>query len=399
MRPLPLVLALYSSAVAAGAQIGPAPGPVRPGPNNAPPPPRFTLVVAKGAYPNWRFLMPTDPEAARMLERGLDWLRRHQQQDGHWTDADAADNATAHGGHDLGLSALALLALAREGRPKPDSADHAAIGNAARWLADQQCPAVGATPSRRLGPMATPDWLYGHSIGTMALAAAVIATDCKPAKEALGPALDYLAWCRNPFGVWRYMPRNGDNDTSVSVWCTLACAAGNQAGEKTDPAGAKAMAVWLDSVTGADGRTGYQKRGEGSSRTMQALAKFPADRCETLTAAALLCREALGQSEDQVPTWRPAREVLLRCAPKWDPEHGCVDYLGWFFGTEAMQRQDARSRKAWRDALVAAASAGQHADGDQRGSWDPVDPWSDIGGRTYATAMMVLALQALYDSP
>ena len=35
-------------------------------------------------------------------------------------------------------------------------------------------------------------------------------------------AINYLERHRNPYGVWRYQPRDGDNDTSVTGWCVLA---------------------------------------------------------------------------------------------------------------------------------------------------------------------------------
>ena len=50
----------------------------------------------------------------------------------------------------------------------------------------------------------------------------------------------------------------------------------------------------------------------------------------------------------------------------------------------------------WRKQMVAAVSKGQHKDGEFAGSWDPVGPWGEQGGRVYATAMAVLALQSIY---
>ena len=36
----------------------------------------------------------------------------------------------------------------------------------------------------------------------------------KPAQNAL----DFIAMARNPYFAWRYAPRSGDNDTSVTGW-------------------------------------------------------------------------------------------------------------------------------------------------------------------------------------
>src|SRR5262249_4472903 len=196
-------------------------------------------------------------------------------------------------------------------------------------------------------------------------------------------------------GVWRYGPRDNDGDTSVSAWCTLALTAGSEAGATVPKEPLQAMGIWLDSVTDpTTGRTGYQKRGEGSSRLVQAIDKFPASRGETLTAAALLCRQALGQQERDVPTMTRARDRVLEKAPVW--EQGTIDYCGWFFGSEAMRGMGDKARKAWRDALVAAAKEGQQHGGGADGSWPPDDPWSEIGGGPDATALPVLAPPSLY---
>jgi hypothetical protein len=38
----------------------------------------------------------------------------------------------------------------------------------------------------------------------------------------------------------------------------------------------------------------------------------------------------------------------------------------------------------------------QRKDANFKGSWDPIDPWGQDGGRVYATAIMVLCLEVYY---
>ena len=62
-----------------------------------------------------------------------------------------------------------------------------------------------------------------------------------------------------------------------------------------------------------------------------------------------------------------------------------------------MARAGGPRAEAWRAALVEALVPHQRIDGDvcgPKGSWDPVDAWGPEGGRVYATATAVLALQA-----
>src|SRR5262252_1395132 len=44
-----------------------------------------TLLATPGPRPQWVLLAPTDPEASGLIERGIDWLRQQQEEDGHWT--------------------------------------------------------------------------------------------------------------------------------------------------------------------------------------------------------------------------------------------------------------------------------------------------------------------------
>jgi hypothetical protein len=386
---VPCACAVAFAAAAPAQEKSPPPGQAAPG---------VTLLASPGLRPHWVLLAPTDPDASKLIESGLDWLRRQQETDGHWTATGRAKiEATGSALHDIGLTGLCLWALAREGRPDAKDPDAKAIATAADWLCDQQRPAKGKVPAGCIGLPVTAEFVYDHAIATIGLAAASRVLDSARVKTALGDALAYLEYHRNVFGVWRYGPKDNDGDTSVSTWCTLANAAGSEAGATVSEQPLKAMAVWLDSVTDpTNGRAGYTRRGEGSSRLVTALAAFPNDRVETITAAALLCRQALGQREGDVPTMTMARDLVLAKAPVWEPAQGVVDYIGWYFGSEAMHGMGSKARKAWRDALVTAATKGQQRGGGADGSWPPIDPWSEIGGRTYATAMTVLALQSLY---
>ncbi len=127
--------------------------------------------------------------------------------------------------------------------------------------------------------------------------------------------------------------------------------------------------------------------------------QFPPELGEAMTAAAILCRRALGLDEEAAPILADAVGLVLAKPPVWQPDTGHVDYCYWFFGTEALRRVGGEPQRAWGEALVGALVDSQRADGAAAGSWDPVDPWGANGGRVYATAMAVLALQGLAALP
>ena len=71
----------------------------------------------------------------------------------------------------------------------------------------------------------------------------------------------------------------------------------------------------------------------------------------------------------------------------------------WYFGTLAMFQVGGEAWEEWRKALAEAILLQQLKDGDKRGSWSPVGPWGDEGGRVYATALMTMALETPYRYP
>ena len=64
----------------------------------------------------------------------------------------------------------------------------------------------------------------------MAMAEAYGLSDYKLLRRYAQHGINYLESHRNPYGVWRYQPRDNDNDSSVTSWCIHAYAAAKRAG-------------------------------------------------------------------------------------------------------------------------------------------------------------------------
>lgn len=344
-------------------------------------------------------LARTDPEAGAAILRGIEWLLGHQDKDGRWN----ADEFVAHDGEqptggagnatqDVAVTGLALLVLAREGKAPAADPRREPLLRGIHWLAAQQ------QEKGLLGTAASHDFVYGHAIATFALCAATAATDSGEARTAAEKALGYLETHRNPFAVWRYQPRDNDNDSSVTTWALMALLAGQEVGLPAPERALASVATWFDQVTDPTGRAGYTRQGEPSSRNVRNASLFPPIHGEAMTAAALWCRRGLGQDADAVPAIPAGAKLLAKKPPVWEPAEGKVDYCYWLFGTEALRRIGGAEQAAWNTALVKALLEGQRKDGTATGSWDPIDPWGGDGGRLYATALAVLALQALYQN-
>ena len=132
-----------------------------------------------------------------------------------------------------------------------------------------------------------------------------------------------------------------------------------------------------------------------ASRAVGRVERFPPEHGEAMTAGALLCRMGLGQGAETHAITTAAANRLLAKAPQWDPAAGKVDLCYWFFASEALRHFGGERQQQWAGKLEAALIKGQRVDGAFAGSWDAVDPWGEDGGRLYATALSVLALQGL----
>ena len=338
------------------------------------------------------------PALSPLLQLGLDWLQKHQDADGRWNsddfmqhDGEQPTDGAGNAGYDVALTGLSLLALAREGPASAKDARGQALQRGAAWLATQQ------SNKGLLGGTAAQDFIYGHAMGTLGLCATFAATGDAATKDPAQHALEYLDRHRNPYAVWRYQPRDNDNDSSVTTWATMAVLAGVETELRVNSHALRFVGMWFDQVTDPDGRAGYSKVGEASSRKVGDHAtRFPPEHGEAMTAAMLLCRGGCGFTKKTHPALNKSVALLLGKPPAWDAEAGQIDLCYWLFATEGLRRVDPAAHATWGKALVDALTKGQRSDSTFAGSWDPIDPWGENGGRIYSTALAVLALQSCY---
>jgi hypothetical protein len=338
--------------------------------------------------------------SAAAIGAGLEWLASHQDEDGKW-DCDAfmkhdrADSPISDGPgnavHDVGVTGLALLAFLGDGSTLRAGPFRENIKKGVSWLRAQQ------QNNGLFGNNASHDFIYDHAIATYAMCEAYGLSNYQLLKQSAQNGINYLESHRNPYSVWRYQPRDNDNDTSVTSWCLLACQTGEFFGLEVNPNALKLGLTWLDQVTAPDGRAGYTKQGERSSRNPGDHSKrFPVEKGEALAAAGLFTRFFLGQDPEQVPVMKAAADLILKQPPRWDTEAGTIDHYYWYFGTYAMYQMGGNYWREWSKQIVPAVVAHQCGEGNAKGSWDPVGVWGESGGRVYSTALMVLTLEAYY---
>ncbi|MGK0203893.1 MAG: hypothetical protein ACI89X_002393 [Planctomycetota bacterium] len=343
---------------------------------------------------------PSSADTQKSVELALTWLKTHQDKDGKW-DTDGfmkhdrrgleICNGPGNAVYDVGVTGLAIMALLSAG---DDYAKE--VRRAVSWLHKQQ------NKAGMFGTNASHDFIYNHAVATYAICRAMQVLGPQDAlmTPMLAKAINYLEWHRNPYSVWRYQPRDNDNDMSVTTWCLLAYSAANDLGIKVNEGALKLGSVWMDQVTSPNGHAGYSRRGEPSSRKPgMHPTEFPYDQGEAMTAAALLARYHLKETPKTKPVMALAATLLLSKPPKWDVKAGTIDECYWFFGTLALQRAGGEEWVKWSKHLKAATSGHQRQKGNLAGSWDPLGVWAESGGRVFSTAMLALACQATIPRP
>ncbi len=337
---------------------------------------------------------PLGRRERKALDLALKWLVEHQDADGKW-DSDEftkhCDPWDTHEGagapvNDLGVTALALLAVLGDGNAAGAGPYREDVQRAALWLCSQQ-----DTKDGLFGERIGHDYIYQHLIATLALSELCAQSNSRGLRDRLQLALKFITSGRHQTSGWRYeVPSNGKADTSVTGWALLALAAAAEAGLAFDPANLNFGLAWMDSVTDPkSGRVGYMAPGERSSRIPGKNDHFSQDAGEAMTAITLHCRHLLGQAPSSSPVMLKHAQMLTKNLPTWNPEEFMVDYYYWFHGTYAMHYFGGKLAVAWRKSLLAALLEGQQPEG----SWPPSGAWSMIGGRVYSTALCALMLE------
>ncbi len=335
------------------------------------------------------------------MEKALNWLRDHQDPDGRW-DCDGFMKHDAKGApcdgrgdalHDVGVTGLALLAFLGDGNTLREGRYRDTVRAGVNWLRLQQDQDTGL-----IGTTGSHAFIYDHTIATLALCEAQGLSQYRTLKGPAQAAIRYLQAHRNPYGVWRYQPRSGDQDMSITGWAYLALAAAAGFGLEVDRSNFVLIDSFIAEMTDETGRVGYSQRGGLSSRHAGAHElRFPADRNECMTATALLC-QALRKDVTVDDAMRRKAALVARRPPVWhtDAKGSSLDFYAWYYATYAMYQLGEPHWTAWSKAIGTAVLGHQRADGNFAGSWDPVDAWGEAGGRVYSTAILALTLQAYY---
>lgn len=352
------------------------------------------------------------------IERGIDFLARHQSPDGSWSFHNFAAGRDGYPEEpvtirsDTAATGLALLAFLGAGYDHFDDKYQTHVRNGLNYLLTHQTQSDDPQADGNLYVRedATSNQIcqfYAHGIATLALCEAYGMTGDPNLADPAQRAIDFIVRGQHPErGGWRYSWRYM-SDLSVSGWQLMALKSGELAGLEVPGEVYQHVETLLDRCQG--------RRGDGALYCYNPWAPdTPAKRhgresSTVMTSVGLLMRLYTGWNRDREAMQNGA-EHLLENLPEMGtlrnpPRIGTIgnpkrDTYYWYYATQVMFHMQGKYWKQWNERLHPLLVDTQVKDGDLTGSWDPRKPipdkWGPHAGRLYVTTMNLLSLEVFY---
>ncbi|MBN2022153.1 MAG: terpene cyclase/mutase family protein [Pirellulales bacterium] len=312
------------------------------------------------------------------VARGLEWLARHQNENGSWSlhaFADAPGCRGQCGGaggvrSDVAATALALLPMLGAGQTHTQGPYRDAVFRGLHWLVDQQR-SDGDLRGQGEGRM------YAHGQAAIVLCEAYGLTGDDQLREPAQKALDFIVWAQHRRGGWRYEPRE-PADTSVVGWQLMALRSGDVAGLNVPSPVYGNTSEYLDRAQ-TDRRGGYYAYMPGQPPT------------HVMTAEALLCRQYLGWPKDH-----PGLAVGIEYLMNHPPSRRQPNVYYWYYASQVLHHVGGKDWNEWNGKMRVLLADMQETKGHEAGSWAPVGDFSAAGGRLYMTSLAICTLEVYY---
>jgi hypothetical protein len=320
----------------------------------------------------------------KSVEDGLDWLVRHQRDDGSWSlnyqdqcqgSPCPAQNAMSS---DTAATGLALLPLLGAGYIHTVKGKHQeAVRRGLDWLVEHQQP----DGDLFTGPPGSA-YMYSHAIATMAICEALGLSGDPALQRPAKLAIEFIINAQDPVGGgWRYSPGQL-GDTSVFGWQIFALRSGHMAGIKIPRKVLKGCTRYLDQA-GDQKKVVYSYQpGRGASAVM--------------TAEALVGRQMLGWPRDLPALVKGVGQVSAHLQ-----QGGDRNIYYWYYATQLLHNMRGEQWEHWNQKIREGLIGLQVKDETcAKGSWDPFQPvpdiWAERAGRLYLTSLSILTLEVYY---
>lgn len=318
------------------------------------------------------------------VRAALDWLARHQLEDGHWSFAHGehpdCHGQCDHSGHvdsKFAATAIALLPFLGTGETHLKGQYRENVRRGLDFLIES------IKTEGRTGSLWDPQGnMYGHGLASIVLCEAYAMSHDAKLRRSAQSVLDFIVEAQDKQGGgWRYQP-GMPGDTSVLGWQLMALKSGHLADLRVPGLTFRRATLFLNHVAAEDGAAyGYANSEAGRPAT---------------TAIGLLCRMYLGWGRTN-RTLRRGIQGLEKQGPSIDRQANSSNLYYNYYATQVMHHWGGASWKKWnttmRDFLIETQAKQGHA----TGSWHfEGDHGSRSGGRLYCTAMSAMILEVYY---
>lgn len=325
-------------------------------------------------------------EREAAIDRSLNWLVRHQRNDGSWSFdlrqcADCGGRCDGSGLYPdaYGATALAVLPFLGRGYTHVKGPYREQLRRAISLLSRRSSDVRAGKSAGQI--YTSPDHgMYVQGFATRALAECYAASRDEGLREPTQLAVRFIENARGERGGWRYTPRENEADV-VSTGCqVLALHVAKQAGLVVSEPGLRIVGGFLDTAT-SNGGARYAYIGGNQQ-----------DR-DGPTAVALLSRICLGWNRGH-PALQRGIDGLATIGPTRDLY---FDY----HATQIMRHCGGDRWIAWfpriKDLLLARQARRGHATGSWHEGFEHGES-SQAGGRLFCTVMSALILET-YERP
>jgi len=207
------------------------------------------------------------------IEKGLDWLKRHQNPKGYW-DCDgyrdqckeAKCTSVGNALNDVGITGLAILAFLGAGNTPIVGQYKDTVSKGIDYLCSVQSKSNGCMSSQNFR-----HYMYNHGIACLALVECYGLSNYARSKEHSELALKFIHCSKIPRKAWGYntVEINSDQhrDVSITTWMLLCLVAARDFNLPFHKIDIKDGMRYIEQMTDRDtGRTGYSSKGSFSSR-------------------------------------------------------------------------------------------------------------------------------------
>ncbi|MCA8997749.1 MAG: terpene cyclase/mutase family protein [Planctomycetaceae bacterium] len=312
------------------------------------------------------------------VNNGLEWLKRHQRDDGSWSFDHRVDSCDCGNPGNLGRAtvagtAMAMLCFIGAGHTHQEGDYQPEMRKALSFLKQE---AVKAKEPGDLRQLPSGNFrMYGQGLVTIVLCELYGLTRDREVGATAQACLNFIVSAQHPQnGGWRYGFQDEEGDTSVVGWQVMALTSGRMARLSVPSRSRDLVRRFLQDVQLEQGAYyGYVK---------------PEKKAST-TAIGLLCRMYLG--------WGPEKEQL----------HKGVEYLSGigpspnnmyhnYYATQVLHHWGGELWEKWNRQMREQLLSTQDQSGHAAGSWAPRDPHAGAGGRLYMTTLAILTLEVYY---